>query len=165
MLSETECLKRPVQLLIKSCHLYLALAEDKGAESCIRSGFAVLAARGQLWHGTWRCSAFASLGNRRPRSPSNPSLPEGSSSFIRSRKHKRPPKGGRLCLAEDKGLEPSGPFSLTRFPGELLSHSVNPPCHACERELARLVYNKQLQKARSCREKSRRRQIALKFRL
>ncbi len=32
-----------------------------------------------------------------------------------------------LRLAEDKGLEPSRPFSPTRFPGELLSHSVNPP--------------------------------------
>ena len=31
------------------------------------------------------------------------------------------------CLAEDMGLEPTGPFSRTRFPGELLSHSVNPP--------------------------------------
>ena len=32
-----------------------------------------------------------------------------------------------LILAEDMGLEPTRPFSPTRFPGELLSHSVNPP--------------------------------------
>ncbi len=31
-------------------------------------------------------------------------------------------------LAEDTGLEPAGLLRLTRFPGELLSHSVNPPC-------------------------------------
>ena len=31
-------------------------------------------------------------------------------------------------LAEDMGLEPTGLLHLTRFPGELLSHSVNPPC-------------------------------------
>lgn len=30
-------------------------------------------------------------------------------------------------LAEDMGLEPTGLLHLTRFPGELLSHSVNPP--------------------------------------
>ena len=30
-------------------------------------------------------------------------------------------------LAEDTGLEPAGLLHLTRFPGELLSHSVNPP--------------------------------------
>ena len=30
-------------------------------------------------------------------------------------------------LAEDMGLEPTRPFSPTRFPGELLSHSVNRP--------------------------------------
>ena len=40
----------------------------------------------------------------------------------------------RVCLAyshflmaEDTGLEPAGLLHLTRFPGELLSHSVNPP--------------------------------------
>ena len=33
----------------------------------------------------------------------------------------------RLLLAEDTGLEPAGLLHLTRFPGELLSHSVNPP--------------------------------------
>ena len=33
----------------------------------------------------------------------------------------------RLFLAEDTGLEPAGLLHLTRFPGELLSHSVNPP--------------------------------------
>ena len=32
-------------------------------------------------------------------------------------------------LAEDMGLEPTGLLHLTRFPGELLSHSVNPPCY------------------------------------
>ena len=30
-------------------------------------------------------------------------------------------------MAEDTGLEPAGLLHLTRFPGELLSHSVNPP--------------------------------------
>lgn len=30
-------------------------------------------------------------------------------------------------MAEDMGLEPTGLLHLTRFPGELLSHSVNPP--------------------------------------
>lgn len=30
-------------------------------------------------------------------------------------------------LAEDMGLEPTGLLHLTPFPGELLSHSVNPP--------------------------------------
>ena len=33
-----------------------------------------------------------------------------------------------LLLAEDMGLEPTGLLRLTPFPGELLSHSVNPPC-------------------------------------
>lgn len=33
----------------------------------------------------------------------------------------------RASLAEDTGLEPAGLLHLTRFPGELLSHSVNPP--------------------------------------
>ena len=32
-----------------------------------------------------------------------------------------------LFMAEDMGLEPTGLLHLTRFPGELLSHSVNPP--------------------------------------
>ena len=32
-----------------------------------------------------------------------------------------------LLMAEDTGLEPAGLLHLTRFPGELLSHSVNPP--------------------------------------
>ena len=32
-----------------------------------------------------------------------------------------------LRMAEDTGLEPAGLLHLTRFPGELLSHSVNPP--------------------------------------
>ena len=32
-----------------------------------------------------------------------------------------------LCLAEDMGLEPTRLLHPTRFPGELLSHSVNPP--------------------------------------
>lgn len=31
-----------------------------------------------------------------------------------------------ICMAEDTGLEPAGLLHLTRFPGELLSHSVNP---------------------------------------
>ena len=35
--------------------------------------------------------------------------------------------GRRGFLAEDMGLEPTGLLHLTRFPGELLSHSVNPP--------------------------------------
>ena len=35
-----------------------------------------------------------------------------------------------LLLAESKGLEPSGLLHLTRFPGELLSHSVNSPKQA-----------------------------------
>ena len=30
-------------------------------------------------------------------------------------------------MAEGTGLEPAGLLHLTRFPGELLSHSVNPP--------------------------------------
>ena len=30
-------------------------------------------------------------------------------------------------MAEGMGLEPTGLLHLTRFPGELLSHSVNPP--------------------------------------
>ena len=34
----------------------------------------------------------------------------------------------RKGVAEDTGLEPAGLLHLTRFPGELLSHSVNPPC-------------------------------------
>ena len=34
---------------------------------------------------------------------------------------------GCVFLAEDTGLEPAGLLHLTRFPGELLSHSVNPP--------------------------------------
>ena len=36
-----------------------------------------------------------------------------------------------LLMAEDTGLEPAGLLHLTRFPGELLSHSVNPPCYSC----------------------------------
>ena len=32
-----------------------------------------------------------------------------------------------FCLAESMGLEPTGLLHLTRFPGELLSHSVNSP--------------------------------------
>ena len=32
-------------------------------------------------------------------------------------------------MAEDTGLEPAGLLHLTRFPGELLSHSVNPLYH------------------------------------
>ena len=32
------------------------------------------------------------------------------------------------ALAEDMGLEPTRLLHPTRFPGELLSHSVNPPC-------------------------------------
>ena len=39
---------------------------------------------------------------------------------------KRPEKVSQF-LAEDTGLEPAGLLHLTRFPGELLSHSVNPP--------------------------------------
>ncbi len=39
---------------------------------------------------------------------------------------KRPEKVSDF-LAEDTGLEPAGLLHLTRFPGELLSHSVNPP--------------------------------------
>ena len=35
--------------------------------------------------------------------------------------------GHFVCMAEDTGLEPAGLLHLTRFPGELLSHSVNPP--------------------------------------
>ena len=31
------------------------------------------------------------------------------------------------ALAEDMGLEPTRLLHPTRFPGELLSHSVNPP--------------------------------------
>ena len=33
-------------------------------------------------------------------------------------------------MAEGTGLEPAGLLHLTRFPGELLSHSVNPPCQS-----------------------------------
>ena len=33
-----------------------------------------------------------------------------------------------LLLAEGMGLEPTRLLHPTRFPGELLSHSVNPPC-------------------------------------
>lgn len=40
---------------------------------------------------------------------------------------KKRPYSGLLILAEDTGLEPAGLLHLTRFPGELLSHSVNPP--------------------------------------
>lgn len=41
---------------------------------------------------------------------------------------KRPSDDGRFVrMAEDTGLEPAGLLHLTRFPGELLSHSVNPP--------------------------------------
>ena len=40
---------------------------------------------------------------------------------------KKRPEKGLLILAEDTGLEPAGLLHLTRFPGELLSHSVNPP--------------------------------------
>ena len=36
-------------------------------------------------------------------------------------------KASLRALAEDMGLEPTGLLRLTRFPGELLSHSVNPP--------------------------------------
>lgn len=32
-----------------------------------------------------------------------------------------------MNMAEDMGLEPTGLLHLTPFPGELLSHSVNPP--------------------------------------
>ena len=32
-------------------------------------------------------------------------------------------------MAEGTGLEPAGLLHLTRFPGELLSHSVNSPSH------------------------------------
>ena len=37
---------------------------------------------------------------------------------------------GLFSMAEDTGLEPAGLLHLTRFPGELLSHSVNPPCRS-----------------------------------
>lgn len=36
-------------------------------------------------------------------------------------------KHGVAVLAEGMGLEPTGLSHLTPFPGELLSHSVNPP--------------------------------------
>ena len=35
-------------------------------------------------------------------------------------------------MAEGTGLEPAGLLHLTRFPGELLSHSVNPPCQSLQ---------------------------------
>lgn len=41
---------------------------------------------------------------------------------------KKRPEQGLLGLAEDMGLEPTRLLHPTRFPGELLSHSVNPPC-------------------------------------
>ena len=40
---------------------------------------------------------------------------------------KKRPCSGLFVMAEDTGLEPAGLLHLTRFPGELLSHSVNPP--------------------------------------
>ena len=40
---------------------------------------------------------------------------------------KKRPCSGLQVMAEDTGLEPAGLLHLTRFPGELLSHSVNPP--------------------------------------
>ena len=52
-------------------------------------------------------------------------LPE-STEIVEIPMKKRPQKG-LLILAEDMGLEPTGLLHLTRFPGELLSHSVNPP--------------------------------------
>ena len=46
--------------------------------------------------------------------------------FLEISMKKRPEKVSQF-LAEDTGLEPAGLLHLTRFPGELLSHSVNPP--------------------------------------
>ena len=40
---------------------------------------------------------------------------------------KKRPCSGLFVMAEDTGLEPAGLLHLTSFPGELLSHSVNPP--------------------------------------
>ena len=45
-------------------------------------------------------------------------------------------------LAEDMGLEPTRLLHPTRFPGELLSHSVNPPCYLSHFYfLERYLYN------------------------
>ena len=47
----------------------------------------------------------------------------------RSKRIKEIEKPANLAgfMAESMGLEPTGLLHLTRFPGELLSHSVNPP--------------------------------------
>ena len=51
----------------------------------------------------------------------------GSSLIFRYKKTRVCSAYSYFFMAEDTGLEPAGLLHLTRFPGELLSHSVNPP--------------------------------------
>ena len=53
--------------------------------------------------------------------------PFGFESHALSKQQKIIPSGLSFLLAEGMGLEPTRLLHPTRFPGELLSHSVNPP--------------------------------------
>ena len=64
------------------------------------------------------------------KAPPEPSALSGFESHALAQQKKKEHIVLLFLLAEGMGLEPTRPFSPTRFPGELLSHSVNPPCRS-----------------------------------